>query len=239
MRNGGSISTTRLMLLSRLVWDWQRISWHLIDDVWMLTAEDEVSALVSLKQARLSTIGGGTPTFTADQGYAFNGISDFLNTGFIASTMARVMSGDNLRMAIYERTNVAANTYTAGGQNNTTSRNLRLCPRSAAGAILAYCDSDPISVSGIVDSRGYTAASRSGVAVAVYKNGVAQTIASGPTSTGSTLTNQAFTIGATSGTSFRASTVGLVVIGATLTADQELAEYNLIQTYMTTLGANV
>ncbi len=77
-----------------------------------------------------------------------------------------------------------------------------------------------------------------------YRNGVALTRGLDPTSFGTTLpATYSLYLGAMNVTGslvgVRACTLGWVDIGALLTADQELAQYNAVQTFMTAVGANV
>jgi len=218
-------------------------TWQLTDDYWVLCAESAAQALVSWKQRRTATV-TSAPTFTTNAGYAFDGLANFINTGFIASSHAVALTGTSQRLAVYERTNVTANTDAAGCQTTSTSR-MEIRPRNGtAAAGLLNSTTAPTFTLGASDSRGYTAISRSGGAttMSAYKNGVALTDATGLT-VGTSLPTHALYIGANNnaGTaaSFRASTVGLVAIGAPLSAGGELAQYNNIQAHMTAIGANV
>lgn len=218
-------------------------SWYLTDDYWMLCAENAAQALVSLKQRRTATV-TSAPTFTADAGYAFDGAANYINTGFVPASHAVALTGTNQRLAVYERTNVTANTDAAGCQT-TSSVRMELRPRNGTTAVgLLNSTTAPTFTLGVSDSRGYTALSRSNGATTMsgWKNGVALTDATGLT-VGTTLPTHALYIGcnnnAGTAASFRASTVGLVAIGAPMSTTQELAQYTNVQAHMTAIGANV
>ena len=187
-----------------------------------------------------------SPTFTADGEYAYNGSTNYVNTGFVPSTHAVSMTGTNLRLSVYERTNAAAGTTYAAGTRDTSTVNLEMRPRSAASTAALNTNSGALTYTlPADDSRGYTVESRNGAGAppcAGDKNGVAMTQA-GSVSFGTTLPTRALYVGAenSAGTAggFRAATIGFVAIGAQLTAQQEADEYAAIQAYMTAIGAQV
>lgn len=240
--NGGTVSAARRLLYAQYVDSLIAAGcWQLLDDVWILCAEDAPSALTSLKQLRLATV-VAAPTFTVDRGYAFNGTTQYVNTAFVASTHCRVATLTNARVAVYERTNVSASTYAVGGQSSS-SRSLALRPRLAGDAFGGAQSQQGTWTLGAADSRGYTSVSRASSTMAMYKNGVALVNTVSPTLSTGALPTVALYIGAlnSSGTltNPRAATEGAVEIGAAFTAAQETAAYAALQTYMTAIGANV
>lgn len=235
------MSAGRLTLIAALIDAYIAAGiWTLIDDEQPLCAENAPQALTSLKQRRLATV-TAAPTFTADAGYAFNGTTQFINTGFVPSTMAVGMNANNVRVATYERTNVAANSSVALG---CTAAAVTLNPRNGSGIIQSACFSSSINVaSSITDSRGLTAVSRAAAATTIngWKNGVA--LAGGTSAPGGALGVNAIYIGArnSAGTAdqFRAATEGWTSWGAPLSTGQEASYYTALQTFMTAIGANV
>jgi hypothetical protein len=211
--------------------------------MWPLVAENEAQALTSLKQRRLATV-VAAPTFTIDRGYAFNGTTQYINTGFIPSTHAVAMAGNNMRLAVYERTNVGATTYAAGTQDST-DQNCRLLPRSAGnGAIGGLNCVASTFVGSLTDSRGLTAISRTPASVfTIYRPAGSSAGTLVPASSATVLPTRAIYIGcynlAGTASSFRASTLGFVSIGASLSGAQELSAYTALQSFMTSVGANV
>ena len=241
--NGGSVSAGRKTLVGTFIAALKTAgSWALTDDLWILAAENEAQALTSLKQRRLATA-VATPTFTADAGHAFNGSSQYLNTGFIPSTHAAAMTGSNMRTTCYERTNVVA-AGAAAGTLDTSTRNLQVNPRVSGNFIRFGANSSltPGAVT-VTDSRGFVVGSRSaGPTFSIYKNGsLVETVS--PAANATVLPTRAYYIGAlnNAGTaaSFRASTLGFASVGASLSAGQEADDYAALQTLMTAIGANV
>lgn len=240
--NGGSVSDARFALIVTFVSTLMDADiWSLTDDFFPLVAENEAQALTSLKQRRLATVTAAA-TFTADAGYAFNGTTQFINTGFIPSSHAGSMTGSNMRASVYERTNVGSSGYAIGTSDSGT-RNLGIIPRNAGGALQFTANAGLTTyATGITDSRGLSVASRTAAGVfEAYKNGASVGTAS--PSNASVLPTRAIYIGARNNAGnadlFRASTIGWATVGASLSAAQELAYYNALQTFMTAVGAQV
>jgi len=241
--NGGTVSAGRLAIISTfIVAEKVAGTWALTDDYWGLWAENEIQALTSLTQRRLATA-VNAPTFTADRGYAFDGTTNYINTGFVPSTHGVAMTGTNVRIAAYERTNVAASSTWAAGALNTTDRGLLIGPRSGGGLAQALLNSATTTmVSGVTDSRGFTVGSRTAAVFEGFKNGVSTGTFSPATSAGVLATREIF-IGAFNNAGitlgFRAASEGLVLVGASLSGAQELAQYNAVQAWATAVGAQV
>lgn len=214
------------------------------DDYWMLWGENEIQALMSLKQLRLAAA-IASPTFTANRGYTFNGTTQYLTTGFIPGTHAVAMTGTNLRIAVYERTNITFNSYAAGVTDSAGS-NLSIRPRSS-GSCFANTNSATVTYTlPVATSAGYMAGGRNGAdaaACAAFKNGVAMT-QTAATTFGTVLPTRELYIGClnnagTPGT-FRSCFVGLICVGASLgVAGLELDHYNAVQTIAASVGAQV
>jgi hypothetical protein len=155
------------------------------------------------------------------------------------------MAAANIRLGVYERTNVTANAY-ALGIVDTGNRNLRLRPRNVGNGLLDANVTGGTFTLPAADSRGLTTAARNGATAAdqvAYKNGVAMTRTADASGFGASLPTLALFIGGvnTAGAlaSPKACSVGFAVIGSTLSAAQELAQYNAVQAMATAIGANV
>lgn len=245
--NGGTVSDARVAILNTFIRA-EKFSgaWALTDDYWALWAESEAQGLTSLKQLRLATV-VAAPTFTEDAGYAFNGTTQYINTGFLPATHAVAMAATSARIAVYERTNVAAGTY-AAGVANTSSRRLAIVPRGASGVNAAGEMNAEIGSFTLpaADSLGFVAVSRAGATAAncaAYKNGSAMTRVVDPSAFGATLPTAALYVGGlnSAGTfaTGRASSLGFVCVGAALSAAQEAAQYAAVQAFATAVGAQV
>ena len=241
--NGGSVSLARLIIVDQFVFSEKASgTWALTDDYWGFWAENAIQALTSLKQLRLATA-VNAPTFTADRGYVFDGTTNYLDTGFIPSTHAVAMTGTDMRAGAYERANLNTSTYALGTLDNA-NQNLRIIPRDTSDRMSANINSaSVILASSITDSRGFIAASRTAAAVfEAWLNGVS-TGTGTPGTTGTALPTRSIFIGANNNagtpTTFRAASMGFVAVGSSLSAAQELAQYNAIQAWATAVEAQV
>jgi hypothetical protein len=244
--NGGTVSAGRLALVSSLITGMKAAgSWTPMDDAWLLVAESSVQALTSLKQRRLATV-TNAPTFTADRGYAFDGTTNYIDTGFIPNTHAVSMTITNVRPAAYDRTDQAANGFMMGVVQSA-GRGIAVGPRQAGTTAITNSNyTGGTFTLTPVNSLGMTAGSRNGTdatTVVCYKNGVALTRLADPAAYGASLPTLSLFIGGTNSggalANGRAATCGMVAIGASLTPTQEAADYAAWQAYMTAVGANV
>ncbi len=243
--NGGTVSRARQVLVTAYIKSLMASgAWPLIDDIYMLVAEDEPSALTSWKQTVLG-VTAASPTFTADRGYAFDGVAQYIDTNWNVSTRAKAMSAGHVRVSNYERTNVSAATY-AVGVSIGANRIIGTRPRSTSTSLAGFAGSAIASFTIAANSQGLSVVSGNGglgsQTISAWKNGVALTDATGIT-IGTTLPTVNFFINAlnTSGTagSFRASTQGYVDFGSPLSTTQEAAVYAALQVFLTAVGANV
>lgn len=239
--NGGTVSAGRKTLIATLI-DAHVTSgaWATIDDELPLCAENAPQALTSLKQLRLATV-TAAPTFTIDRGYAFNGTTQFINTNFVPSTMALVMTASGARLASYERTNVGANLTCSLGATNS---NMSMNPRNGTSVFQASLLSGAGNIAAsIADSRGLSVVSFTGGSNTRdgWKNGVA--LAGAAVTTAGVLAVNAFYVAArnSGGTAdqFRAATQGWSSWGGPMSGAQEASYYTALQTFLTAIGANV
>lgn len=243
--NGSTVSDARMSILNTFVTAEKTSgAWGLTDDYWGLWAESSTQALTSLKQRRLSTV-VNAPTFTVNRDYVFNGTTNYINTGFTPSTNGIAYTGNVQRLAGYERTNVTGSGAIAGARVGSAI-SISLVPRNGAfmnGAVNHTAGSSSMTLT-TADSRGLKAISRNGGTTALgYDRGVPLTPATGLTIGSSSAPGVPLFIGAFNSSntpiSFRASSAGFVAIGAPLSDAQELAQYNAVQAWATSVGANV
>lgn len=240
---GGRVSFRRRMLVSNFIRAEKASgAWALTDDYWGLWAENEAQALTSLKQLRLASA-VAAPTFTADAGYAFNGTTQYLNTGFIPSTHGVNCTGTNQRIGVYERTNVSATGF-GMATLDAAARVLGVNNRNGLVATGRVNAANVDFTLGVADSRGLKAVSRAsgGTTVKMFDRGVKLTDGTA-TSPGSAAPTRAIYVAAFNnvGTaaSFRAASIGFAVVGGPLSDAQELAQYEAVQAWATAVGANV
>lgn len=217
-------------------------SWGLTDDYWGLWAESPTQALMSLKQRRLGTT-TGSPVFTPNRQYQFNGTSNYIDTGFIPSTHGIAYTGALERLAVYERIDLGASAYAAGTRVGTSS-SIAIIPRGSTSmtGLVNNTAGSATFILGVTNSRGLKAVSRAGGTTALgYDRGIRLTDVNGLTIGGAAAPSVSLMIGAlnSSGTpiSFRAAAVGFVCIGGPLSDAQEASQYANVQAWATALNA--
>lgn len=239
--NGGTVSEARKIVVSIFVRA-EKVSgaWALTDDYWALWGENAIQSLVSLKQRRLA-VATNSPTFTADRGYVFDGVTNYINTQFVPSTHGIMLSGTEQRISVYERTNLDMAGYSAGAYTSATAR-IDITARTGGAFLTGRLNSGAAKFSNS-DSRGYHAVSRTagGTTMKGFKNGVALTDITDLT-VGTGEATAAVFIGCINvgfASTFRSCSAGFVSVGAPLSIAQELAAYNAVQAWATAIGANV
>lgn len=226
------INTTILSLKSKGIW-------ALLDECWFLAAATSQAALLGWKRYKnLSAV--NSPTFTADRGYAGDGASSYLNTGYVPATNGVQYQQDSASLGSYSRTDSSGAANDIGVRHSSASRQARLQTRNGSTLLYAANQDTASSVTN-ASSLGLFAIRRSGAsALAVFRNG-----SSIATDTAASSTPPAFAIyiGAvnTGGSQslFSARQLAFAFVGASLT-DQQMSDlYAIVQAYMTGVGANV
>ena len=244
---GGTVSDARMAVIDTFVAaDKASSAWGLTDDYWALWGEDASTtgpqSLTSIKQRRLA-VAVNSPTGTNDRDYAFNGTTQYINTGFIPSTHGINCTGTNQRIGVYERTNVSSAGVSAG-VFDAAVRNLLINNRTGTTAQGRVNTLSQNFILDVTDSRGLKATSRAsgGLTVKLFDRG-APLLSTTAASTATAAPTRAIYVGcynnAGTAASFRASSVGFVVVGGPLSDAQELAQYNAVQAWATSVGANV
>lgn len=245
--NGGTVSADRAAIVGGFIGAEKAAgTWALTDDYCVLWAENATQALTSLKQRRLATA-VAAPTFTTDRGYAFDGSTQYIDTGFVPSTHAVAMSTDSVHAEVYERTDLSSAAGSAAlGVSSGSNRLIRVQPRNSGNSLAGVNSAAATFTLPASTSLGLTQAGRSGaLATTAYgaKNGVTMTRTVDPSALGASLPEHSFYIGGlnSSGTygNGRACSVGYVAWGAALSEAQRLARYNNVLAFATAVGANV
>lgn len=243
--NGSSVSLARLIIVDQFIYGEKASgAWALTDDYWVFWAENAAQALTSLKQRRLATA-VNSPAFTADRGYQFDAATNYVDTGFVPATHGVALTGDNQRLGVYERANLDQSAN-AAGSSSAALRRMSLNPRTGS-TLQATLNNSGTSIAFALspaDSRGLKAVSRAGgLTVKAYDRGVPILPDLTMSSVGTSLPSYSLYIGciqsAGTPTSFRGASIGLVVTGAPLSDAQELAQYNAVQVWASSVGAQV
>lgn len=246
---GGTVSNAQKGYVNTLITALKAAgTWAKTVDMALMVAENSVQALVSLKQLRTGTA-VNSPTFATSAGYTFNGTTNYIRTGLILDTHALgLISAISVRFGAYQRNNTAQSTGSVMGTSNNSTFQMRLRPRTTTGpgSISGGIQSSTVvSTTTLPDSSlGMTAMQAAGTTTRVMdRNGASLASATQTAYVSAVLPSIEMWVGCinSSGAVFQAlaAQVGLWLVTAPLSDAEKLSEYNAIQTYMTSHGANV
>lgn len=200
--------------------------WSALDALWIMRAPDSQSSKLEAKSAGVSyTLGEvNTPTFTASRGWAGDGSTSYLTTGFNPSTHGVQYTQNSASMGIYldDGTDTSSSSVTPIGQTQAF-----ILPRNSSALIAGRINqaaSDTLGASG--GTRfGLTVINRSGAsAVESYKNGAA---VSSSTTASAAISNAAIYLGCRNNggtaTGFSNNRMGLAFVGASLDSTAQAA----------------
>lgn len=246
---GGTVSATQLGRISDLVRNLKGAGvWTLLDRLWLFAAENSTQALTDLVSRSVATA-TNSPTFTANQGYAGNGTSSYVNTGFIASTHGVNYTLNSAHMALYNRTartdktgaHRNAGAYGAGGVNAQINLfsfgHLFDCVIHGTGGLQVDA--------GFADTSGLFTINRSASTTSQgYRNGVlidtdaatADGLPSSAMYVGAVNSSQ---VGGSSPIDFVTDQHAMFSVGGSLDATKQAAFYSIAQSHMTAIGAQV
>jgi hypothetical protein len=246
--NGGSVSLSRRIIIDQLIFDLEACgAYALIDDFSIRAGENAPQALTSIKQRRLATP-VNSPLFTANRGYTYDAITNYLATGFIPSSHAGVMTGSDPHLGVYLRTDIAnVSSSSVIGARNNAAQNFTLRPRGTGGAANATvyalnCGST--ATVPVVTTRRLTSVERfgAGPTFKIYIDGVLVDTGS-PASTSTSLVTLevyegAYNSGSTPG--FYSGECAFSYVGAAFQSDaMHAAFWTAVQTCLTSIGAAV
>lgn len=228
--NGGARpSLAEMMRRNRLIHnDMVSGAWALTDDI-LMSGEDEVQSLVSLK-LRLLCVRYNSPPFFVESGHVLDGMAHYIEWPFIPTVHARAMTLTNKRMAIWNLLNEVKNNSAIGSASGATNRMI-MRPATSDGDIDVGMNCSPVVRFPLdeVDSRGFSVASTANdTTVRGYKDGAR--LADQTAVVASGLSSFSFYIGThnQSGSydDIQACAIPYAALGAQLTDAQERATYD-------------
>ena len=90
--------------------------WTKLDTFYVLGAADSQAALINWKNpGTFNATAVNAPTFTADQGFAGNGTTSYLDTGYTPSTNGSTFTQNSACLFVWSRTNTRSNSAAAIG----------------------------------------------------------------------------------------------------------------------------
>lgn len=221
--------------------------WSQLDALYIFATADATTANLNLKSTSFPITGGTTtPAFTADRGYKGNGTTDFLKTGFVPSTAGGNYTLNAASFGFYDRTNSTDTSATQMGIIDSTDDRDQIVV-VAGGSNTSFriniTSADFVNVSYTTDTSGMYAVRRS--ASNAYKafrfGNNAGTATDAAISTN--LPDVEFYICAVNqsgvGTGLTTDQIAAAFIGGGLSDTDVTNLAGRINTYMTTVGANV
>lgn len=208
--------------------------WSKLDALYLPAAADAQAARRNwiADAYNLSTV--NSPTFTADRGYAGNGTSARLATGFNPSSSPSPKYQQNAcSLGTWSRTDNNNATFCDIGSNSVISS---IRPR-VAGDLAPFINGSQI-VSAVPSSIGFSSVSRSGInTLSVYKNG--SLLVSGAAGT-TGIPSFDFTLLCRNGSTpdqFSPNQIPAAFIGGSLSDGEQAELYSAVNTYLTEIGA--
>lgn len=244
---GGTVSAARQTVVNTLITSLKSHSlWNVHDRIWLFAAENSQASLIDI--VNLSSAANSSATFTADQGYAGNASTTFVNTNFAGSTNGVNYTQNSASMSCYVRTSrsTAANKAAVSFNDDGGGKTSRFFPHASGSVIIAGLNiNNSFPQTGTTsNAQGFYTISRTGSATTdVYKNSNTTAIFS-PTTTSTALSATTFYVGAenvqvSADAFFSDDQIAVVAFGAGLSAADAAQFQTDINAYMTTLGTNV
>lgn len=234
-------SPTRARIINNLIISLQATGvWSKLDALYLFAAADSQAALLNWKSTSFNCTAVNSPTFTADRGYAGDGVSSYLNTAFTPSTAAGNFVQDSAMLGVW----INAGTDTADGTGTAMGaaggNGSFIVPRFTGDLIRGRINQAATANCGASTTRrGLTCLDRSGAALTTgYRNGAS---AGTMTTASSGLATVAVFLGANDTTGSPTGPVdnrmAAAAIGGSLGDAGNLALYNALNTYLTAVGA--
>lgn len=206
-----------------------------LDTLYLFASHDAQAGLLNARSSTLfpSATNVNGCVFTTDRGFMpmYDAtLPRYINTGQSGTASTDLYSQNSASFGAWSLTNLASNSGIVGNNSAIT-----LCPRSTGDQITGFVNDFTSTPVTSTDSRGLTAANRSGSAARqFYKNG-AQV---GTATTASATPGANNIIFGGSGPSFpEARQLAFGFTGGSLTAAEHLDLYNAVRAYLQALGA--
>lgn len=242
--NGGAVSAGR-----RTAWDTYAAGgkadgwWQKLDYLAVIAGENAQQELLDIIGLRTLTI-HGSPTRTTDRGYAGDGVSAYIDTGFNPATMGVNYTQNSASFGGYNRTARTVGTVDMGMMGQT---NAFFYPMKGSGqnqsTINANVGGSPDLATGTTSQGMWLLNRASSTAVTIRLRAAAF---SSFTRTSQALVSENFMALASNFSSvgggvldFSTDQLAVIFFGASLTTTQSDAFYNRTQTFATTVGFNV
>lgn len=236
----------RKLVINQLIVDLKSAGvWAKLDALYILAAADAQAARRNWITDALNAVATSSPTFTADRGYAGNGTSSYLNTGFVPSTAGGLFSQNSGHISAWSLTSRAANISclmgATTGSGGGSAPYVNIFTRFTGDLAYFTVNSQGLET-GISNTAtaGLFVASRTGSAASQgYRNGSALGAASSVASTGRS-NNAIALLGRLSSDGIQLPTsdqIAMASIGSGLDATDAANFHSAVETYLQAVGA--
>jgi hypothetical protein len=217
--------------------------WTKLEVLYLFAAHDAQAARLNWISSSFDATTANSPVFTTDRGYAGDGSTSYLSTGWNPSLSSIfLLNASSVGVYINAGADTADNNrFTCGVRDTGTNDGVNICPRGAT-TIRGRINNNAQAVFGAVSTnRGSTAIVRSSsVTLTAYRDGSAAGVADPFTSTARpNLT--AYVCGVNGSGALQSSLpdrIASVYFGGVLTAIEVAALHSARLTYLTAIGAN-
>lgn len=238
---GGTISPARQVLYNNFFTSMRAAGLlTLFDRLWIFAAANAATAKIDLVALQTATPING-PTFTVDRGYTGDGLSSYLDSGFIASSGGVNCVLNSTTLHFYCNTNAAINADSIGGQgaaNTLTFMDIHQADGTTQGAIANAGVAVNVAAA---DSLGLFSLARTAANLTTaYKRGAS--IGTGATASAAIINVSSFILGFNNnGAPLVTETrrCASVAYSAGLNGSQEVAYNTILETFLTGVGASV
>ena len=241
-RRTSAPSSARANLDNKLIYDLIDNSlWIKFDCFWMFAAEDTQAANLNwIKNAHDCTL-VNAPVFTVDRGYT-GAATKYLNTNYNPSTQGVNYILNSASCGVYSRTDAGITAVDMGCFNGTQRSCFLDIRETGAGLFYGLINTNGVTNYGAVaDSLALFEADRSGANLTTgIKRGMSVNTVADVSS--SIVSLNVFILARNSSgvaDTFSTRQLSFAYIGGSMTVPQHLTLYNLIQAYLTVLGAQV
>lgn len=217
-------------------------NFSLLDALWIFATQDATTAALNLVSTSFSVTPVSSPTFTADRGYAGNGTSSYIDTNFTPSTNGVQFTLNSASFGIYDR--AAATTFgphQGGVYTNSTAEVVNLDSDNTNNfhARINQDSGTNTSIGNAAANYGFVAIVRTGAsATNLYQSGSSIQTGTGASTalpSASIFLDARRLFGSASG--FTTDQIAAAFVGSG--SINQATFYSRIQTFMTTVGANV
>ncbi len=241
---GGTVSAAQKGYVNTLITSLKAHSlWTVQDRVWLHAAENTQQALIDIVSLVTATA-VSSPTFTANQGYAGDGATSYVDTGF---TTGSNYAQNSASISVYIRTSRASNgNMTALGRFDAATTGTQDIIYPLAASTITYDVNNPqfSNQPANTNAQGFWTASRTGSGtMALYKNSNSTAFNTATTASQALAQGAKFFVLARSVNDvaglFTTDEIAITTIGAGMSAANVAQFQTDLNAYMTSLGTNV